>query len=128
MLSYVMMALGSYRFAVTNGGFDKISRNTAWRWPALERIGQAPALQYVGPGEDKVTINGVIFPHFRGGLGQVAAMRAQAGRGSPLALVTGYGEYWGDFVILSIHETRDVLMADSAPRKIEFEIELQRYA
>lgn len=127
MFGQVLMALGSFRFSAP-GGMDQAKRSSKWRWPSQERIGAAPALQYTGPGEDKVTLSGTIYPHYTGGLGQVDAMRAQAGRGSPLPLVDGGGRYWGEYVILSIDETRSSLLSDGSPRKVEFEIELQRYA
>ncbi|KRR21719.1 phage tail protein [Bradyrhizobium retamae] len=128
MQSTVLLALGAYRFAVSNGAYQKFDRTSSWRWPSTERIGMAPAPQYVGPGDDTITIDGVIFPHFRGGLRQIDQMRAQAGLGMPLPLVSGYGRYLGVYVIEKIRETQDVLMSDGAPRKIEFQIELKAYA
>lgn len=128
MQSTVLLALGAYRFAVSNGAYQKFDRTSAWRWPSTDRIGVAPAPQYVGPGDDTITIDGVIFPHFRGGLRQIDQMRAQAGLGMPLPLVSGYGRYFGVYVIEKIKETQESLMSDGAPRKIEFQIELKAYA
>jgi phage protein U len=128
MQSTVLLALGAYRFSVANGAYQKFDRNSAWRWPAQERIGMAPAKQYLGPGEETISIDGVIYPHYRGGLRQIDQMRAQAGLGQPLPLVTGYGRYLGVYVIESIKETQDVLMSDGAPKKIEFNISLGAYA
>jgi len=128
MIGFVMMALGGYRFATRTGGYSDIDRTTEWRWPEQEVIGAPPALQYVGPGLDLMTIRGVIFPHFRGGLGQVDAMRAQAGRGEPLILVDGTGRYYGEWVVCAIQESRTAFMSDGAPRRIEFTVELKKYA
>lgn len=128
MIGHTMLALGSYRFAVATGGFEKLTRNRTWRWVSQDRIGRPPALQFVGPGEDKVNISGVIYPHFRGGLRQVDMMAAQANRAAPLSFMDGMGRWWGNFVVLSCQETRTTFMSDGAPRKMEFELELQRYA
>jgi len=128
MQSTVLLALGSYRFAVSTGAYQKFERSSSWRWPTQERIGMAPAAQYVGPGEDTISIDGVIFPHYRGGLRQIDQMRAQAGMGRPLPLITGFGRYLGSYVIETIKETQEVLMSDGAPRKIEFSISLKAYA
>ena len=128
MIGYVLMALGNYRFAARTGGMGGVDRATEWRWPSQEVIGAAPALQFVGPGEDKMTIKGTIFPHYRGGLGQVDSMRAQAGLGQPLALIDGAGRFYGEWVVTSIGEEKSYLMADGAPRKIDFTVELKRYA
>ncbi|WP_047308774.1 phage tail protein [Rhodopseudomonas palustris] len=128
MQSTVLLALGSYRFAVNNGAYQKLKRKTEWRWPDLDRIGMAPASQYVGPGKDCITIDGVIHPHYRGGLRQIDQMRAQAGLGQPLPLTTGFGRYLGLFCIVSIDEGQETLMSDGAPKKVEFTIELKAYA
>ena len=125
MQSFVMMALGAYRFAVDNGGFDKVQRSTAWRWPSQERIGVRPAQQFMGPGSDKMTISGTIFPHFKGGIGQVSAMRLQAGLGLSLDLIDGNGFYYGPWCILSIDEGTSIFLPDGTPRKIEFSVELE---
>jgi len=128
MKSSVLLALGSFRFSMNMGAYQKFERETSWRWPTTERIGVRPAAQYVGPGEESVTIEGVIHPHYRGGLRQIDQMRAQAGLGQPLPLTTGYGRYLGMYVIEKIKETQDTPMSDGAPRKIEFTIELKAYA
>lgn len=70
-----MMALGPYRFSLSTAAFQELEHTSAWRWPSIERIGQRPALQYVGPGEDTIRMRGTIYPHFRGGLGQLSEMR-----------------------------------------------------
>ncbi len=53
-----MLSLGPYRFALTEQGF---TRRSEYRWPALERIGEKPLLQSIGPGEDIVELAGVIY-------------------------------------------------------------------
>jgi phage protein U len=127
MQSSVLLALGNYRFSVSDGAFQTFKRATSWRWPAQERIGMAPAKQFVGPGECTVSIEGVIYPHYAGGLRQIDQMIAQAGLGSPLQLVTGYGRYLGLYCIEKVTDDQSVFMQDGAPKKIEFTIELGAY-
>lgn len=128
MQGWVMMALGGYRFALGTAAYQKLDRTSEWRWPTLDVIGAPPAAQYIGPGHDKISLDGSIFPHFRGGLGQIDAMRGQAGRGQPLVLVSGYGKFFGQYVITSIKEGQQVFFSDGAPRRMEFGLELMRYA
>lgn len=127
MQSTVLLALGSYRFSVSTGGYQKLQRSTNWRWPETHRIGVKPGLQYVGPGDDTISLDGTIYPHYRGGLRQIDHMRAQAGLGQPLALTTGFGRYLGMFAITKIKEDQTYLMSDGAPRKITFDIDLKAY-
>ena len=125
--SLVMMALGGFRFCVARASYQVFTRRAAWRWEQVDRIGRAPALQYLGPGADEVTLEGVIYPHFKGGLRQVETMRAIAGLGQPMILVDGLGWVWQKWAILSIEERKSVFLADGAPRKIEFSMELKAY-
>ena len=126
-MASVMMALGKYRFSIDSAAYQTLQRSTAWRWPAQERLGRAPALQYLGPGEDKIALSGTIYPQFRGGLEQMDALREEAGRGEPLLLVDGRGNVLGRWVVERVGETQSAFFADGAPRKIEFTLDLVRY-
>ena len=123
----MMLALGPYRFSLNTGAYQTLKRSSEYRWPSLERIGQEPLLQAIGPGCDRIDLDGVIYPHFRGGLGQINAMRDSASRQEPLMLINGLGEVLGRFVITQIEETQNTFLADGVPRKIEFRLSLERY-
>jgi uncharacterized protein len=126
-MNEVMMGLGGYRFGLATAAYQTLERSTAYRWPSQERLGRAPARQFVGKGDDTITLAGVIYPHYKGGLRQVDAMRAEAERGEPLDLVDGFGRVWGAWVILSIREAHSRLLGNGAPLKIDFTIELAAY-
>ncbi|WP_253261199.1 MULTISPECIES: phage tail protein [unclassified Roseobacter] len=126
-LGLVMMALGSFRFGMTNGAYQQFSRNAGYRWNEVERIGREPALQYLGPGAQEVAIEGVIYPHFKGGLHQVDLMRLNAGNGLPMMMVDGLGWVWKRWVIVRVEERKSYLLRDGAPRKIEFSLTLKSY-
>lgn len=123
----VMMALGGYRFAIGTAAFQTLRRATEYRWAQMNRIGRRPAMQYVGPGVESIDLDGVIYPHFRGGLRQVEAMRAEARLGLPLMLVSGTGYGLGRWVIVSVEETGSVFLSNGAPRKIEFRLSIKHY-
>lgn len=123
----VMMALGRYRFGVATAAYQTLTRTDEWRWPVAERLTREPAAQFVGPGRVTVDLAGRILPHFRGGLGQLDAMRAEAGRGEPLLLVDGLGVIWGTFVITRVAETQGNHMSMGVPRLVDFTISLLKY-
>lgn len=127
MLGTVMMALGLFRFGMANDAYQSFSRSAGYRWGKVDRVGRAPALQYAGPDAQTVSLKGVIYPHFRGGLRQVDLMRARAETGEPMMMVDGLGWVWNRWAILSVEETKTVFLADGAPQKIEFSMELQAY-
>jgi hypothetical protein len=122
-----MIKLGAYVFSLDTAAYQQLSRATAYRWQALERVNQLAALQFTGPGEDSISLNGVILPTFRGGLGQLDAMRTEAAKGEPLLMVDGRGYVHGRWVILSINETQKTFERGGAPLQIEFSIRLRKY-
>ena len=126
-MSMVMMALGVFRFGISGQAYQSLQRSAAFRWSKAERVGRAPAMHYVGPDAEEITIEGVIYPHFRGGLRQVDIMRLRAGTGIPMMMVDGLGWVWKQWVVIRVEETKSVFMADGAPKKIEFKITLQAY-
>ena len=126
-LPTVMMALGTFRFGVNRANYHTFTRDAAFRWARQDRLGRAPALQYLGPDAEEISLEGVIYPHFRGGLRQMELMRAVARQGMPMMLVDGLGWVWQRWVITGVSETKTVFLADGAPRRIDFSIRLQAY-
>ncbi len=122
-----MMALGDYRFSVNTAAYQSLKRQHAYRWQAQPRLQQKPLQQFIGLGEETLTLSGVIYPHFAGGLHQLDNMRAQAKRGKPLLLVDGLGFVWGLWVIQSISEEQTLLLANGQPCKQSFELSLVNY-
>ena len=127
MLSVVMMALGLFRFGVNQAAYQTWTRSAAFRWEPVARAGRAPALQFLGPDAEEVSLEGVIYPHFKGGLRQVELMRAAAGLGQPMMLVDGLGWVWDRWAIADVSEKKSVFLADGAPRQIDFSMRLRAY-
>ena len=73
-----MLALGSYRFSIDTSAYQELLRTTSYRWARQPRLGRLPARQFVGPDGETITLNGVIYPHYKGGLGQLDALREEA--------------------------------------------------
>ncbi len=123
----IMLQLGEFQFGINTAAFQKLSRTNEWRWPSQDRFGNPPVLQYIGQGAETITLPGVIYPEWRGGFGQLDAMRAQAGQGQPLTMIDGRGQLMGKFAIERIEESQSVFADAGAPRKQEFTIQLRRF-
>ncbi|MDE0206025.1 MAG: phage tail protein [Candidatus Tectomicrobia bacterium] len=67
----------------------------------VQGIAAATSRITVGTGSAELVVSGYLTPHFKGGLWQVNAMRAEA-----LHLVDSLGDVWRDFVVTAITETR----------------------
>lgn len=126
-MSDVMMQLGSFQFGLATAAYQEFTRSTAYTWAALARFGKDDALQSTGPGADTITLPGVVFPEFRGGTGQVDAMRALAAAAEPQALIDGRGRMLGQWVIEGIDERGSIFAQRGIARRQEFTLRLRRY-
>ncbi|WP_330926821.1 phage tail protein [Candidatus Sororendozoicomonas aggregata] len=125
MSKAIMLALGAYRFSINTAAHQRLQRTSQYRWQAQQRIGQKAVNQYLGPGNDRITLEGEILPHFKGGLRQVDAMRTEAGKGEAQILSDSAGTVWGKWCILTIEDTWSDLGPDGTPRRITFRLTLQ---
>mgnify|MGYP002700762941 CR=1 FL=1 len=126
-MSETMIALGDYRFSINTATYEELKRSQSFRWQAQERVQRRPALQYVGLGEESIELSGVIYPHYRGGLGQLNQLREDAGQGTPQRLIDGLGFVWGQFVIVSVSETQSTFVSNGQPLKQTFQLKLVNY-
>jgi phage protein U len=85
----VMMALGSYRFALSSAAYQELARQAAWRWPTLEPIGAAPLRQFTGRGNMSMTLTGLLYPHYKGLLGLPNLLARAPGVASALGTAAG---------------------------------------
>lgn len=130
----VLMMLGPIRFSVDAAAYDNLKRRAEYRWPVMERLGRRVAHQFVGIGSETINLKGTIYPTFdpysngsRIGIYRVSEMRSIAEQGTPMDLITGYGEVMGRFCIKAVEETETAFFENGAFRKQEFEVELTRY-
>lgn len=123
----MMMALGPFYFALDTAAYQKLTHEMSWRYAKVDRLGREPATHYMGPGAQKVSLSGTIYPHFRGGLGQIDKMREAADLGPGLLMVDGDGNVLGDWCIESISADKSVFFANGMPRRIDFRMSLTSY-
>ncbi|MGI0120276.1 phage tail protein [Zooshikella sp. RANM57] len=122
-----MLALGNYRFSVDTAAYQSFTRELSYKWPTQQLAGGHTLPQFVGFGEFKRSLAGVIYPEYKGGLKQIDAMAAEAGKGVPLQLVSGLGDVLGFWCITGIRESAVVFLKNGVPRKLNFSIDLIFY-
>ena len=123
----VLLTLGEYQFSMNTAAHNELERTDAYRWVSQKRLGREPALQFIGKGEAKISLKGTIYPHFRGGLGQIFKLRDSAEKGDPLTLVDGRGNNLGQWCIKTVKETEKSYIGPGLPRRIDFSLELEAY-
>lgn len=125
--SPVLMMLGGFKFSLNTAVFQALERNTSYRWPAQELMGNYDALQYTGPGDDRIRLPGIIYPGWKGGTSQVSQLRSLAAQGRPLRLIGPDGEILGEWVIEKIDEGQSYFTPDGAFRRQEFTVSIRKF-
>lgn len=120
------LALGTFVFTLKTLPLAELKRKRSFRHPTVDRVGARPASQYAGPGEDTITLTGVMPFQFSGGMVPVDTIAAIANSGESRVLVTGYGEVLGAFVIVDIDETHRAMYGDGMPRIVDYSLTLRR--
>jgi len=128
----VLLGVGPYRFAIVGLNYQSLERSFEYRWEPQPRIGRRPALQWLGPGVETVTLNGVIYPRdprTRGdqGFAQLEQMRAEAMQGIPRGVASQLGRYYGQWCITNITDVQTFFFRDGRPQRVEFTIEMAAY-
>lgn len=116
-----------HKFGMAGLPQTELDRTIEHRWEPVKRLGRRPAMQFLGPGEEHVTIKGFIYPPDYGSFESLQAMRNESMLGFPRPFITGYGEYQGLWCIKKIKDVQTHYWPDGSPRKVEFTIDLTHY-
>lgn len=121
-----LMSLGMFVFGMTTWAYSDFQRRMNWRHEQSERFGARPASQFAGPGEDTITLAGLLVPELAGTYGAIDNLIAMAATGDNWDLIDGQGYILGAFRIVSIKQEHRGVMAGGLPRAIDFTLELER--
>lgn len=126
MADRALLTLGLFVFAMDSLPFQELQRRTSWRHASAERFGARPASQYTGPGDDNVTLSGVLVPELAGSYSAIERLREMADSGDSWPLVTGQGSVLGNYRIVAVDDRQTLHVAGGMPRRIEFAVDLER--
>lgn len=121
----MMMIFGMFVFSIPTATYQSLQRSTTWRHASNSRVGQAPAYQYTGPGEDTITLDGSIVPEFGSQL-SLTALRLMGNTGKSFPLIDGNGKVYGMWKLDSVDETQTYFFNNGKPRKVEFSLKLSK--
>lgn len=122
-----MMRLGSFKFGVYTAAYQSLDRSTEYKWGEQPLFMNYDELQYLGPGADTITLQGFVYPEYKGGTGQIDQLRALGATGQPQLLISGFGRIMGQWAILRVNEGQTIFAAGGIPRRQEFTVEMRRY-
>lgn len=121
----MMMIFGMFVFSMNTAAYQQLQRTTQWRHASSDRVGDMPAYQFVGRGEDTITLEGSIVPQF-GMPSSITALRAMGDTGKAFALISGTGKVFGMYILTDLQETQTVFFKDGIPRQIDFNLTLRQ--
>ena len=101
----MMLALGMFVFMRQTLPYQSMQRSADYSWASNSRVGKRDAFQYLGEGEDKITLSGDLYPYLTGGKFSMLTLYAMAEQG---------------------RRSGTVFFEDGSPRKISFTLSLTR--
>lgn len=119
-----LATLGLFVFGLRTLPYQQWQRQSQWRHPAVSVVGARPRRQFTGPGDDTITLSGVLHPELTGGTLTLAVLREMANLGGAWPLLEGNGTYHGFFVIEEISETGRDLVYDGTAATLDFSVKL----
>lgn len=123
----MLMCLGFLVFDLTTLPFDSRKRSLNARWGSSNRIGKRPVHQYLGPGDETLSLDATLYPELTGP-GGLTTLRAMTEQGKAWLLVDGDGNVWPDaWIIDKVDESQTHFTPDGVALKTTVTLSLKRY-
>lgn len=122
----ILLSVGPHLFRVAARSYEEMERKAEASLAVLQRVGQHPSVQMMGPGEQTLTITGTLYAAL-GGSAEAEALLAEPALGRPLMLVTGTGRVLGRYVLRSVTQRDSEPTAAGVARRIAYDIAMVRY-
>jgi hypothetical protein len=122
----MMMTFGLFVFSLSTTAYQQLQQSIEWRHVKNERVNRSASRQYTGAGDNKITLNGTLYPEITGGNLSLAALTTTGFAGKPWPLIEGSGTIYGMFVLTGIQTGHTEFDRYGNARKIEFTLSLER--
>lgn len=126
MAGYTLMAFGPFTFGVQTAAYDELRRQMQFKHGAAVRVGERDNYQYLGAGEEIITLSGTVAPGVTGTLAPITQLENMGLGGQAYVLVDGAGYVYGVYFIDRIETTQRYLFDDGTPRRVDFSVTLYR--
>jgi len=121
-----LMTLGMFVFETDTLPFVTMGRQQDWRFAQTDRFGARKATQFIGVGDDKITLSGALYGGQIGDYGSLTQIREMADTGDAYVLLDGLGNVMGNWFIRSLKDDSSLFYIDGVPRKKDFSLDLER--
>lgn len=99
----MMMIYGMFVFELRTLPHQQLQQNKSWRHVKNERVNRSASWQYIGAGDDRIVLSGVLYPEITGGEVSLSLLTTQAYTGRPWPLIDGVGQIYGMYVLSGDH-------------------------
>lgn len=123
----VQMILGFYPFMISTAAYEELSESVSFEWAETKRMGQYPAMHYVGQNATVRQLRGKLCPPFTGGRSSITKLQFLAEQATPMMLISGSGLVLGRWVIDTIEDTGRFHTSLGAPRLTEWNVKIKKY-
>ena len=120
------MIWGFALFSLRNVPYSGISTSKNYRHAFNDRVGYRASQQFLGHGDDMITITGTLVPFITGGRVALQLFQSQADSGMPFPLIESNGTAHGFYVITSMTTEEHEHVKDGRPKVIEYTISFKR--
>lgn len=121
-----LLAIGMFVFGVPTLAFEELEQRASWRWADGERYGARAAAQFLGPGEETITLNGTLVPEIAGSFSDIERLKEMAASGEVWPVVMASGRMLGEFRIDAIDTRGQNIIGGGLARRTDFAIDLTR--
>lgn len=121
-----LMSLGMFIFGMDTLPYQQLTASAQWRHAQTDRHQAPPASQFLGRGQDTISIGGLCVPEVAGDFGAFDTLVEMANTGDNWPLIDGLGRILGNFRIMVLEREHLTVMAGGVPRHIGFTLDLQR--
>lgn len=122
----MMMVYGMFVFTLRTAPYQTLQHSQSWRHVKNDRVNASAGWQYIGPGDDNITLEGVLYPEITGGNLSLAALNSIGFAGRPWPLIEGTGLIYGMYVMTGLDRGKSEFDRYGNPKKIEFTLSLSR--
>lgn len=121
-----IMSLGMFVFSIPTLAYDQLQRRSDFRHARNPRVGARDAAQFLGPGDETISLGGTVYAELTDGEASLDELRALALAGEANPLICARGTVYGNFVITSLDERHRDFFPDGSARAIDFGLDLLR--
>lgn len=122
----MMMSLGLFVFKLSTLPYQTTTHQVNYGWGANARFGQRPVSQFLGLGEETMTLKGQLLPELTGGMRYLQVLQSMADSGRAWPLIEGSGTIYGMFIIKSLLTENAEFNSSGQARSINFTLSLTR--